>query len=58
MGPDNYFKAKSFPSSKSVRVFQWWHPSKRVIGILQSLSKADFPDSAPRITDDGLILPN
>jgi len=32
--------------------------SKRVIGILQSLSKADFPDTAPKITDDGMVLPN
>jgi len=33
-------------------------PSKRVIGILQYLSTADFPETAPTISDDGLLLPN
>ncbi len=33
-------------------------PAKRVISIMQNLSSQDFPDTAPRITDEGLILTN
>ena len=58
IGLDGKFvSGKIIPAKQEGRGGPVPDPSGAVIGKIQSLSAADFPGSAPRIADDGTIVP-
>jgi len=58
IGLDGKFvSAKIIPAKQEGRGGPVPDPSGTVIKKIQSLSAADFPNTAPKITDDGTVLP-
>lgn len=51
----NFYKAQVYPTYQTYEEGVQIDPEKRVIKVIQELSKKDFPESPVRIDDNGLI---